>query len=138
MKIEVTSDHNAELFDALVDGVRQFNAQHMGDETSKPLMVCAKDKQGRVVGGVAGRTIYRQFLIEVLWVSESCRGTGLGRTLMVQAEEEARRRGCIAAQVDTLQFQAPDFYQKLGFEVIGQVTDVPPSPDRVFLFKRYV
>ncbi|WP_028109839.1 GNAT family N-acetyltransferase [Ferrimonas futtsuensis] len=138
MNIDVTSEHNAELFNALVDGVRQFNALHMGDESAKPLMVSARDEQGNILGGLAGRTVYRQFLIEVLWVSESARGSGLGRKLMVQAEEEARRRGCIAAQVDTLKFQAPDFYQKLGFEVIGRVSDIPPSPDRVFLIKRYV
>ncbi|WP_417346945.1 GNAT family N-acetyltransferase [Ferrimonas sp.] len=138
MNIDVTCEHNAELFDALVEGVRQYNAQHMGEEASEPLLVSARDEQGQVVGGVAGRTIYRQFLIEVLWVSEAARGSGLGRTLMAKAEEEARRRGCIAAQVDTLKFQAPEFYQKLGFEVVGQVNGVPPSPDRFFLMKRYV
>ena len=38
------------------------------------------------------------------------------------AEKEAKERGCIAAQVDTLSMQAPDFYKKLGFEVKGKIS----------------
>lgn len=86
---------------------------------------------------MAGRTIYRQFLIDVLWVADSHRGRGLARQLMALAESQARLRGCLAAQVDTLAFQAPDFYQKLGFEIVGKVEGVAQSPDRSFLLKRF-
>ncbi|WP_310596767.1 hypothetical protein [Aeromonas aquatica] len=33
------------------------------------------------------------------------------------AEREAQARGCIAAQVDTLPFQAPKFYEKWDFRL---------------------
>nr|WP_283103774.1 GNAT family N-acetyltransferase [Shewanella gelidii] len=117
--------------------MRQFNMNHMGDETSKPLSVIATDDQGSLIGGVCGRTIYNQLLIDIVWVDESARQQGLGRRLMARAEHEAKSRGCVAAQVDTLSFQAPSFYQKLGFEVIGTVTDILNSPDRFFLVKKY-
>jgi predicted N-acetyltransferase YhbS len=53
------------------------------------------------------------------------------------AEREARARGCLTAQVDTLSFQAPVFYGKLGFEVIGKADGIPESPERYFLLKKY-
>ena len=137
MKFEVLSSNNSEVFDTLVSKVREFNSSHMGTEKSEPLSAIAKDDDGNIIGGVSGRTIYNQFLIEVLWVADSFRGQGLGRDLMALAEDKAKLRGCLAAQVDTLSFQAPDFYQKLGFEVVGKVDGVPDSPERYFLVKRY-
>lgn len=68
---------------------------------------------------------------------QSLRGTGLGRQLMQQAEIEAIKRGCKAAQLDTLSFQAPLFYQKLGFEIFGQVEAIAASPARYFMLKKY-
>lgn len=124
-------------FEALVEGVRRHNFAQMGEERSLPLAALASDEFGQLQGGVAGRTIYRQFLIDVLWVAEAQRGSGLGRRLLALAESQARLRGCLAAQVGTLAFQAPDFYQKLGFEIVGKVEGVAQSPDRFFLLKRF-
>lgn len=137
MRIAVSNEENSDVFEALVSELREFNMSHMGNEKSKPLSVVATDDSGNLIGGVAGRTIYNQLLIEILWVSESSRGNGLGRSLMHRVENEAKARGCIATQVDTLSFQAPNFYQKLGFEVVGKVAGIPNSPDRFFLVKRY-
>lgn len=91
---------NSELVDTLVDGVRQYNFDKMGKETSAPLTVLAHDKTGKLIGGVYGRTIYKNFLIHVVWVDESARGTGLGRDLMLEAERVAISRGCQQAQVE--------------------------------------
>lgn len=137
MNFEVVHDQDDGLFEALVAGVRAHNFAHMGEERSQWLAVVVRDEQGKLLGGVAGRTIYRQLLIDVLWVEPTSRGAGLGRQLMALAEAEARQRGCVAAQVDTLSFQAPDFYTRLGFKVIGQVTAITDSPDRYFMLKTY-
>ncbi|MGS0680290.1 GNAT family N-acetyltransferase [Shewanella sp. 125m-7] len=137
MNIDVIHDENPAIVDALVEGVRQHNFAHMGPETSKPLTIVAHDDNGKLIGGVAGRTIYDNFLINVVWVDEAARGTGLGRKLMLQAEIEAIKRDCTQAQLDTLSFQAPVFYQKLGFEIIGTVPATARSPERYFLLKRF-
>lgn len=137
MNIEIYNESNDDVFNALVDNLRAFNFQVMGEERSKPLIVALRDGNGDIVGGIAGRTIYHQFLIEVLWVHNDNRGEGLGIRLMEIAEREAIARGCIAAQVDTLSFQAPKFYEKMGFQVTGTVTGVINSPDRYFLLKHY-
>lgn len=90
-----------------------------------------------LVGGVVGRTVYHHLLIEVVWIDASRRGQGLGRQLMMHAEAEARARGCIAAQVDTLSFQGLSFYQRLGFVEVGRVDAFPPGHSRPFLVKAY-
>ncbi|MBB1270218.1 GNAT family N-acetyltransferase [Shewanella sp. SR44-3] len=137
MDIKVINEEATELVDILVAGVRQHNFDNMGQETSKPLTVVAHDKGGKLLGGVSGRTIYKNFLINVVWVDKQARGTGLGRELMQLAEVAAKERGCLLAQVDTLSFQAPLFYQQLGFEIVGQVPQIDDIPARFFLMKRY-
>jgi ribosomal protein S18 acetylase RimI-like enzyme len=137
MKIEVIEDRDDEVTQALIAGVREFNASVMGHADSKPLSVIARGPDGEVIAGVSGRTIYGHFLIEVVWVAEPMRGVGLGARLMNEAEQRARQRGCIGAQVDTVSFQAPDFYKKLGFRVIGTVEDFPAGHDRFFMRKDY-
>ncbi len=137
VNIEVLHSEESKIVDQLVDGVREFNFSHMGNETSKPLTVIMRDSNNTIVAGISGRTIYHKFLINVVWVSDEYRGQRLGYQLMKLAEQEAKQQGCKAAQVDTLAFQAPNFYQKCGFEVIGTAPGFDGCPEQYFLFKRY-
>ncbi len=50
-------------------------------------------------------------------------GQGIGARMLQLAEAEAIRRGCQYAYVDTMDYQAPDFYQRLGYTIAGQLDD---------------
>jgi len=63
--------------------------------------------------------------IRFLWVREEFRGVGLGSKLMHAVEQEAIRRGCHIATLETHSFQAPGFYQKLGYDAIGVLDGYP-------------
>jgi len=128
---------DADDISTLEQGVREFNRGIAGPSRSKPLAVFARDAEGTVLGGIAGRTVYGSFIIHVMWIAPSLRGQGLGRRLMHEAEASARNRGCTSAQVDTLSFQGLEFYQRLGFTVVGKVADFPPGHSRFFLVKAY-
>jgi hypothetical protein len=45
-------------------------------------------------------------------------------------------RGCLNAFLETFSFQAPLFYQKLGYEVFGRADDWPVGHTHYFLKKR--
>lgn len=53
-----------------------------------------------------------------LVVDESCRGQGLGRTLVAEVEQEARRLGCRDMEVTSSRARdaAHSFYRGLGYE----------------------
>lgn len=137
MDIEVIEAGDDDVKQTLINHVRGFNAAVIGDAESQPLTVVVRDAEGKLVGGVSGRTIYGHYLIEVVWVAESMRSRGLGARLMNEAERRARERGCYGAQVDTASFQAPGFYEKLGFRTVGTVEDFPRGHSRHFLHKNY-
>jgi ribosomal protein S18 acetylase RimI-like enzyme len=71
-----------------------------------------------------------------LWVSEEVRGQGYGQALLEAAEEAARKRGCKNVNLDTMSFQAPAFYQKLGYRIFGQLDDFPTGYTRYYLTKQ--
>ncbi|MBR5616105.1 MAG: GNAT family N-acetyltransferase, partial [Clostridia bacterium] len=71
----------------------------------------------------------------ILWVHESHRYKGIGSKLLCKAEKEAIRRGCHHVHLDTMSWQAPEFYQKHGYEVIGILPDIPNGNQKYLLMK---
>jgi ribosomal protein S18 acetylase RimI-like enzyme len=74
--------------------------------------------------------------VSFLWVAEPYRRAGLGRALLEAAEAEARQRGCVLIQLDTHDFQAPRFYERLGYEAIGRCEDFPVGSGQTWYRKR--
>ncbi|PQJ66876.1 GNAT family N-acetyltransferase [Photobacterium angustum] len=137
MNFEILNDENALILETLISGVRKHNESTLGYEKKQSLSVIYRDEDNNLIGGITGFTIYKHFLINVLWVDEKERNKGIARKLMEHSEIEAKMRGCIAAQVDTLSIQAPNFYQKMGFEIKGKIPGFTESHDRYFLMKKY-
>ena len=55
---------------------------------------------------------------------------------MSEAEGAARQQGCRGAYLDTATFQAPKFYERLGYREFGRPVDFPPGHSRIWLVKR--
>ncbi len=112
-----------------------FEAERAGPPEITPLAILLKDEAGATVGGLWGNTVFRWLVVELIFIPEHQRGCGLGTEIMARAEAIARARNCIGIWLDTYSFQAPAFYEKLGFEAFGQVTDHPPGRARIFMRK---
>ena len=121
--------------DAILGRLMAFNEQQTGSRDFRPLAVLLRDENGATIGGLWGRTAWKWLFIELLFVPEELRRTGVGRELMRRAEAEAKARGCHAAWLDTFSFQARGFYEKLGYSVFGRLDDYPPGHMRFFLKK---
>ena len=87
------------------------------------------------MGGLVGETFWDWLHVDLLWVAEELRGRGYGSRLLAAAEAEAVRRGCGHAYLETLGFQAPDFYRARGYRVFGELADFPPGHTRYFMRK---
>ncbi len=117
------------------DGLTAFNLRHAPPDNYQRLVVLLHGADHRLVGGIVGNTWWGWLRIDVLWIDESLRHQGWGTRLMQAAEEEAIRRGCHRAFLDTLSFQALPFYVQLGYTVYGQLDDFPLGHSRYFLQK---
>jgi len=119
-----------ELFKAM----RAFNAAAVGKSDYRPLAVTIRDK-GKIVGGLVAETYWGWMYVNTLWVAESRRRKGLGRSLLHTAETEARKRGVRNVFLDSFTFAAPEFYGKLGYRECGRIKGFPAGHDRVTMTK---
>jgi len=70
-----------------------------------------------LVGCVVVQLFWGQLHIKYLLVEDRYRSHGIARRLMEHAFEFGITQGCRFAFVETMDFQAPEFYQKLGFTI---------------------
>jgi GNAT superfamily N-acetyltransferase len=117
-------------------GIHNFNIQQAGEGHGKLLCFILYSPDEEVVGGMIGETHWDWFYINLMFVKEDLRGRGFGHRLLELAEDEARQRGAKNAYLDTFSFQAPDFYQKHGYQVFGKLPDFPLGHQRYYLTKQ--
>ena len=120
----------------LDDALYEFNRERTGIHDGKLFAFFLRDAEGNVVGGADGWTWGGTCKLQHLFVPANARGTGLGTRLMQAVEDEARARRCRHILLDTHSFQAPDFYRRLGFELIGKIDDYPSGHGLLTLIKR--
>lgn len=113
----------------------QFNFQIVGNDNHTPLNIITHDKKGNPIGGILGGTYWGWMYIDILWVEQTHRRQGIGSELLQQAEQEAIRRGCHHVHVDTMSWQAPEFYQKHGYDIVGILPDIPSGHQKYMLTK---
>ena len=113
------------LRDRLVAGLNAALPADVDGFDRAPLAAALRDPQGRLIGGLAGRTLFGWLVVELLWVDPAARGAGHGRRLLATAEQEAVRRGCHHARVNTYSFQAPGFYERCGYARVATLDDCP-------------
>ena len=117
------------------EALYQFNNERVGEDSHTPLNIVEYDTNGNIIGGILGGTYWGWMYVDILWVHENHRYKGIGSKLLREAKKEAVRRGCHHVHLDTMSWQAPEFYQKHGYEVIGILPDIPNGNQKYLLMK---
>jgi GNAT superfamily N-acetyltransferase len=120
---------------AVLDPLVAYNRAMTGRDDHRPLILTIDAPTGEVIGGLWGQTAYDWLFVALLFVPEFLRRRGVGRDLLLRAEREALSRGCHSAWLDTFEFQAPGFYERLGYQCFGTLADYPHGSARYFLRK---
>ncbi|MBP2620644.1 GNAT family N-acetyltransferase [Streptococcus panodentis] len=63
--------------------------------------------------------------VKALVVDKEHQKKGLGASLLAELEEKAAEAGVTSITLSTKSYQAKDFYIKQGYEIYGQLEDVP-------------
>lgn len=129
---EVTAEQQARL-DDLLDN---HNIETTGIRDARLLSIEARSADGEFQGGIHGYTWGGYCEIKTIFVAEGQRGQGLGRRMMEAAEAEARSRHCRRIVLSTHGFQAPAFYERLGFSCVGRIDDCPVGDSFLLMVKQ--
>jgi ribosomal protein S18 acetylase RimI-like enzyme len=119
----------------LNDRLYRHNAAITGCDDGRSLTMFVRDEGREIVAGLHGWTWGQIGFVQTLWVREDLRGQGLGARLLATAEVEAACRGCCEMHLDTHSYQAPGFYRRRGYEVLGELPGWPGQTTRIFLRK---
>ena len=136
LQFELTESPSATDLDAIGAGLTEYAAPRVDSPGFSPLAIMARRADGSLAGGVSGRINWNWLHVSLLWVTPDLRGSGLGAELLERIEDEAQRRGCSSAHLDTFSFQAKPFYENAGYAVFAVLEDYPPGHQRFFLKKR--
>ena|SRR5581483_4228060 len=118
------------------EGLAAYNAEQSGIDDRRDLSVLVKDaRSGEIVGGIIGRSSLGLLFIDLVYLPKALRRDGLGSRMLRMAEDEGRARGCVAAMLYTISFQAPAFYARHGWREFGRVPCKPDGAARVFFTK---
>ena len=112
-----------------------YNESQAGPSNGRPLVITVRDVYGNVTGGLWGYTGYGWLFTQLLVVPPGVRGQGLGTRIMQMAEQEAVARGCHSAWLDTFEFQARAFYERLGYQCFSELANYPMGYARYFMKK---
>ena len=124
MTLHITNVNNDDMKNFVRDNVFYYNMEHFPDEIKgryQEIQLYLQDDENQVRGGILGETCWNWLEIHYLFVELSLRGQGYGRKLIQEVEKIALEKKCDFIKVDTLSFQALDFYKKEGYEVYGKI-----------------
>lgn len=134
--ISVAVEYHDILQPSVLAGIVEYNGRFLGENKAVRIGVAARDQKGVVVGGGVGRLYVDCFFLDLFWVSEECRGQGIGSRVLKAVEEEAKRLGAKAVLLDTFDFQAAPFYAKQGYVEEARLKAMVGGHDRIYMTKR--
>lgn len=118
------------------NALEKFNNMHVGPDNHLLLNIVEYDENQNVMAGILGGTYWGWLHIDILWVDENFRSKKIGSRLLIAAENEAKKRGCHSVHVDTMSWQAPEFYKKHGYELISELDNIPNGYKKFHFIKR--
>jgi GNAT superfamily N-acetyltransferase len=120
----------------IIDPLIAFNEAQAGPRNVREFAYHVRSESKDLLGGLLAHTHFNHLFVSAIFVDQRFRRHGIGRELMRRAEALALEQGCDAIYLDTFDYQAPMFYEKLGFKVFGKLENYPPPHQRSFLVKR--
>lgn len=137
MNATLIEQPSRELIQKLITQSKQYPT--MGDFElqfdSEQTFALSMTHNCKIVAGVIGIVTRDWAYVETLWVDDSLRGQGVGKRLMLATESYIHQLGLNGIFLYTADFQAPYFYPKLGYDIIGKLPDRPKGYNATYFAK---
>ncbi|MGQ8871242.1 GNAT family N-acetyltransferase [Paenibacillus sp. TSA_86.1] len=115
-----------------------YNAAHVSEALRnryEELHFHIRNEAGQIVAGVLSTLCWNWVELDILWVDAKERHKGYGTQLLQEIERLAREKGCDFIMLNTFSYQAPEFYQKHGYELMTLI-DNAPTGHQHYYFKK--
>lgn len=136
-RYEVSLEVDPNLKERITEKLCRFNISQIGEYDYCPLNLTVRGEDQKIIGSLIGHTGLDWLYIDILWVDEERRRSGIGSNLINEAEKEAIKRRCRGSYLYTYSFQNPGFYEKMGYTKFGELPDFPLHHIKYFMKKQF-
>jgi len=133
--INFTNQPSSQELEIICKGLDKHAEKTIGSVSFKPFGFLAHARDGTLIAGCTGVLMYGVLYIKLLWVDEIARGKGLGQELIEKAEFFAKENKCRYITVDTFDWQAKSFYEKMGYK-IEHIYDGYDNNSKFYFFRK--
>ena len=116
-RLEYYNSIPKEYEEVLYHGISEGAFQAKGLSPIRSFSIFIKDENEIIVGGASGTLFYGSLYVDSLWVDKALRRQGWGTKLMHEAENVGRKHGASFVTLNTMDWEALLFYQKLGYSI---------------------
>ncbi len=138
MKYRIAEELNESYKTHINHKLYEYNLSHFPEDLRgryKEVNFVLLDEDENVRGGILGEVCWNWLEIDTLMIDEDIRSLGYGTKLLAEMERVALESQCDFIKVDTLSFQALDFYQNHGYEIYGTLDNVGRDYKHYYLKK---
>lgn len=136
LKFIFTKNPKLRDMDVLTAGLSSYANEKKGLEPAEPFAFFLKDESEKIYGGCNGVLFYGFMYLDQLWVDQSLRGQGIGSELMKKVEEYASEKKCAMITLNTMDWEALEFYKIFGFKVDFSRTGLKNDSTLYYLSKK--
>ena len=144
--IKIVIDNDKKLKNEIDVGLTKFNREKcewlkvnsdivVDEYQEKEFNFLAYD-DNKLIGGAIGFIKYDWYFLDMLYINEEYRKRKIGTNLINEIEDFARKEKLIGIRTDTWDFQAKEFYEKMGFKLFGELKDCPLGTINYFFEKK--
>lgn len=95
------------------------------------------EEDGKIIAGLdACITAFKILYVSTVFVDEDYRRKGYGKLLVEEMEKRAKDMGVNTIRLDTFSWQGKEFYEELGYEVVGSYENKIDGYAEYFFVKR--
>lgn len=95
------------------------------------------EEDGKIIAGLdACITAFKILYVSTVFVDEEYRRKGYGKLLVTEMERRSEKMGVNMIRLDTFSWQGKEFYEALGYEVVGSYENAIDGFAEYFFLKR--
>lgn len=117
--------------------LEDYDKEYTKNDLKGAIRIGFKDDNGNIIAGLdAVVTTFKILYVSTLFVDEKYRRQGIGTQLIKEMELRAKKLGVNTIRLDTFDWQGKDFYKAVGYELVGNYSNIEDGYAEYFFLKR--
>lgn len=125
-----------EQVEDIEDRLNTFDETYIHYKMNGCIQLGIEEDRKLIAGLDACVTAFRILYVTTVFVDENYRRKGYGKQLICEMEKRAVGMGVNTIRIDTFSWQGKEFYEALGYEIVGSYENATDGYAEFFFLKR--